>query len=217
MNTYHKFCPNVFVARCEQEYTKGEEILIQTKYGAEHRCIVFNKVGKCEGPWYYSVVRADGFNVQEWAKRRADRLIGAANNATKKSDQYWEAANEGKDFLVLAEPIKIGHHSEKRHRALIERNHNRISKAVGLMDDAKEYAERAEYWKSKADTINLSMPESLDYFEFELEKAEKKHADLKSGAVKPSHSYSMTYAKKEVNEVRKKLEIAKVLWGEGPF
>lgn len=214
MNTYHKFCPNVFVARCEQEYTKGEEILIQTKYGAEHRCIVFNKVGKCEGPWYYSVVRADGFNVQEWAKRRADRLIGAANNATKKSDQYWEAANEGKDFLVLAEPIKIGHHSEKRHRALIERNHNRISKAVGLMDDAKEYAERAEYWKSKADTINLSMPESLDYFEFELEKAEKKHADLKSGAVKPSHSYSMTYAKKEVNEVRKKLEIAKVLWGD---
>lgn len=217
MNTYHKFCPNVFVARCEQEYTKGEEILIQTKYGAEHRCIVFNKVGKCEGPWYYSVVRADGFNVQEWAKRRADRLTGAANNATKKSDGYWEAANEGKDFLVLAEPIKIGHHSEKRHRALIERNHNRISKAVGLMDDAKEYAERAEYWKAKADTINLSMPESLEYFEFELEKAEKKHADLKSGAVKPSHSYSMTYAKKEVNEVRKKLEIAKVLWGESPF
>jgi hypothetical protein len=56
------------------------------------------------------------------------------------------------------------------------------------------------------------MPESLEYFEFELEKAEKKHADLKSGAVKPSHSYSMAYAKKEVNEVRKKLEIAKVLW-----
>jgi len=56
------------------------------------------------------------------------------------------------------------------------------------------------------------MPESLEYFEFELEKATKKHADLKSGAVKPSHSYSLTYAKKEVNEVTKKLEIAKLLW-----
>lgn len=214
MNTYHKFCPNVFVARCEDYYSKGEQIIIKTKYGAEHRCIVFNQVGKREGVYFYSVVRADGFNVQEWAKRRADRLNGAASNATKKSDQYWEAGNEGKDFLVLAEPIKIGHHSEKRHRALIERNHNRISKAVGLMDEAKAYAERAEYWKAKADTINLSMPESLEYFEFELEKSTKKHADLKSGAVKPSHSYSLTYAKKEVNEITKKLDIAKLLWGD---
>jgi len=56
------------------------------------------------------------------------------------------------------------------------------------------------------------MPESLEYFEFELEKAGKKHADLKSGAVKPSHSYSLTYAKKAVNEASKKLEIAKLLW-----
>ena len=214
MNTYHKFCPNVFVAKCDEPHEKGEQIIIETKYGAEHRCIVFNQVGKREGVWYYSVVRADGFNVQEWAKRRADRLNGAANNATKKSDGYWEAANEGRDFLVLAEPIKIGHHSEKRHRALIERNHNRISKAVGLMDEAKAYAERASYWESRANIINLSMPESLEYFEFELEKATKKHADLKSGAVKPSHSYSLTYAKKEVNEITKKLDIAKLLWGE---
>lgn len=214
MNTYQKFCPNVFVARCEEQYQKGEEIIVETKYGGEHRCIVFNQVGKKEadGVFFYSVVRADGFNVQEWAKRRADRLNGASGNASKKSDAYWEAANEGRDFLALAEPIKIGHHSEKRHRALIDRNHNRISKAVGLMDDAKKYAERAQYWESRASIINLSMPESLEYFEFELEKAEKRHAAYKSGAIKQEHSYSLTYAKKEVNEIRKKLEIAKTLW-----
>ena len=216
MNTYQKFCPNVFVARCEEQYQKGEQIIVETKHGKEHRCIVFNQVAArpSEGVYFYSVVRADGFNVQEWAKRRADRLNGAAQNATKKSDAYWEAANEGKDFLVLGEPIKVGHHSEKRHRALIERNHNRIGKAVGLMDDAKAYAERASYWESRTNDINLSMPESLEYFEFEHEKATKKHADLKSGGVKPSHSYSLTYAKKEVNEAKKRLDIAKVLWGE---
>ena len=212
MNTYQKFCPNVFVARCGEPHEKGEQIIIETKYGGEHRCIVFNLVGKKEGVWFYSVVRADGFNVQEWAKRRADRLNGAANNATKKSDGYWEAANEGKDFLVLAEPIKIGHHSEKRHRALIQRNHDRIDKAMGIQKVADGYAERASYWESRVNDINLSMPESLEYFDFELEKAEKKHADLKTGAVKPSHSYSLTYAKKAVNEARKKLDIAKLLW-----
>lgn len=213
-NTYQKFCPNVFVARCEEPYKKGDEILIETRFGGEHRCVVYNQVGQkpSECVWFYSVVRADGIDHQERMKRRAERHQYSADIRNKKSDQYWEAANEGKDFLVLAEPIKIGHHSEKRHRGLIERNHNRISKAVGLMDEAKEYAERAAYWEGRTSEINLSMPESLEYFEFELEKATKKHADLKSGVVKPSHSYSLTYAKKEVNECKKKLDIAKLLW-----
>jgi hypothetical protein len=214
MNTYQKFCPNVFVARCEEKYTKGEEIIVETKYGGEHRCIVFNLVAEKQGVYFYSVARADGFNVQEWAKRRADRLAGAAQNATKKSDEKWEAANEGRDFLVLAEPIKVGHHSEKRHRALIARNHARIEKAIDYSKQSEAYTERAAYWRSRANIINLSMPESMEYFEFQLEEATKKHADLKSGVVKPDHSYSLTYAKKEVNEAKKKLDIAKLLWGD---
>lgn len=53
-----------------------------------------------------------------------------ADNADKKGSDYKEKSNEGADFLALAEPIKVGHHSEKRHRALIERNWNRMSNAV---------------------------------------------------------------------------------------
>lgn len=214
MNTYHKFCPNVFVAKCDEPHEKGEQIIVDTKYGDEHRCIVFNQVGKSATHFFYSVVRSDGFNAQEWAKRRAARLRSAAGTATRESGKYWEAANEGKDFLVLAEPIKIGHHSENRHRALIERNHKRIEKAIAFEDKATDYAERATYWEGKAGVINLSMPESLEYFEFKLEQAEKAHAALKSGAVKPAHSYSLAYAKKEVNELKKKVETARLLWGE---
>ena len=87
-----------------------------------------------------------------------------------------------------------------------------MDKAMGLQKVADGYAERASYWEGRVNDINLSMPESLEYFEFELEKAEKKHADLKGGVVKQSHSYSLTYAKKAVNEASKKLEIAKLLW-----
>jgi hypothetical protein len=184
MNTYHKFYPNVFVAQCEQEYQKGDTITLTTKYGAEHECIIFNEVGKRNGFFYYSIVRADGFNVQEWAKRKAERLNNASLNALKKSSDKWSEASEGKDFLVLAEPIKIGHHSEKRHRALIERNHNRMHKAVELEKQAQSYEDRASYWEEKAKTINLSMPESLEYFEFELEKAQKKHQGIKDGTIK---------------------------------
>lgn len=211
-NTYAKFCPNVFVAKCSQQYEKGEVIPVTTKYGKENDSIVFNLVAQKDGYFYYSIVRADGFNVQEWAKRRAERLQNASANAESKSSQYWEASNEGKDFLALGEPIKIGHHSEKRHRALIERNYNRMGKAVEFTKIAEGYESRASYWESKANTINLSMPECLEYYEFELEKAQMKHEGLKNGSIARSHSYSLTYAKKEVTEIEKKIAFAKRLW-----
>ena len=212
MNTYQKYCPNVYLAKCEEQYEKGEIIEVETKYGKPNESIVFNLIAEKDGYFYYSIVRADGFNVQEWAKRKADRLNGAASNAEKKSGQYWNASQEGKDFLVLAEPIKVGHHSEKRHRALIDRNWNRMEKCVQFSDKAETYAQRAEYWEAKASAINLSMPESIEYYEFKLEQATAKHEELKSDASKRDHSYSLTYAKKEVNEAKKNLEIANKLW-----
>jgi len=41
-----------------------------------------------------------------------------------------------------------------------------------------------------------------------------KHEGLKNGTIERSHSFSLTYAKKEVNELEKKVELAKKLWGE---
>jgi|GEM_PF-4988918 hypothetical protein len=73
MNTYYKFVPNVFLAKCEEKYERGEEILVTTKYGKENESIVFNLIFEKDGFYYYSIVRADGFNVQEWAKQRAER------------------------------------------------------------------------------------------------------------------------------------------------
>lgn len=212
MNTYHKFAPNVFLAKCTEAHEKGETIPVTTKYGKENDSIVFNLIGQKDGFYYYSIVRADGFNVQEHAKKRAEKLELAAVNAEKKSTQYYMASQEGKDFLSLGEPIKVGHHSERRHRALIDRNWNRMGKCVEFSKKAETYESRAQYWANRANTINLSMPESVEYYEFELEKAIRKHEGLKDGTIERSHSFSLTYAKKDVNEITKKLELAKRLW-----
>lgn len=212
MNTYSKFCPNVFLAKCREKQERGATILVTNKYGKENESIVFNLIYEKGGYYYYSIVRADGFNAQEFARRKAEKLQSVATNATKKSAEFWKASSEGKDFLVLAEPIKIGHHSEKRHRALIERNHNRMNKSVELSRRAEEYENRAAYWEGKTGVINLSMPDSLDYYEFELEKAKERHEGLKNGSIERSHSFSLTYAKKEVNELEKKVELSKRLW-----
>jgi hypothetical protein len=38
MNTYKKYCPNVFVAQCEEKHEKGDAIIVVTKYGKENEC-----------------------------------------------------------------------------------------------------------------------------------------------------------------------------------
>lgn len=212
VNTYAKYCPNVWVAKCSEPHEKGETILVTTQYGKENESIVFNLVGQRDGFYYYSIVRADGYNVQERAKAKAERYLQWAASAERKSNQYYQASQEGKDFLSLGEPIKVGHHSEKRHRALIERNWNRMGKSVAESEKAEQHESKADYWERKAKDINLSMPESVEYYEYKLEAAKEYHEGVKSGKYPREHSFTLAYAKKAVNEAEKNLATAKKLW-----
>lgn len=216
MNTYKKYCPNVFVAQCEEKHEKGDTIIVETKYGKENECIVHNFVGYTgtkEKPMYcYSITRVDGYNNQERARNKVEKLNNWADNADKKGDEWREKSNEGKDFLALAEPIKIGHHSEKRHRALIERNWNRMSNAMEEFKKADAYRERTAYWESMANKIDLSMPESLEFFEIQLEEAIQYHKFLKDNPSERPHGMSLSYANKKVNDLKSKHETAVKLW-----
>lgn len=216
-NSYKKYCPNVFVAKCPEKHEKGDIIIVETRYGKENKHIVWNLVGHMgtqEDPFYlYSITRADGFNVQEHAKRKAERYDAWADSAERRRSEWHEKSKEGADFLALGEPIKIGHHSERRHRNLINRNWNRMGNSVAESKKAEQHKLKTKYWQSKASTINLSMPESVEYFEHELEKAKATHAGIKDGSIPREHDYSLTYAKKKVNDIKKKHDIALKLWG----
>ena len=210
MNTFKKYCENVFVAESQTEHKKGNVIALTTKYGKEINCEVYNLVQKSNDKFYYSIVRIED---KSYAQRKVEKYEKSANSHYSKSDQWYEKSKEGKDFLVLAEPIKIGHHSEGRHRALIERNWNRMGNSIKEKEQAQKLEQKAEYWERKANEINLSMPESLEFYSYKLEQAQKHHKGLKDGTIPKEHSYSMQYANKEVKELTRKLEIAQKLWG----
>ncbi|AGO15500.1 hypothetical protein K756_01120 [Glaesserella parasuis ZJ0906] len=213
MNTYAKFCPNVFLAKCQEQHEKNEIITVTSKYGNETEVEIHNLVKQQGGFYFYSFVRCDGLNSQARASAKAQRYQEYADNAAKRSNQYCEAANEGRDFLSLAEPIKNSDITAKnRHRALIERNARRMDLAVEEMRKAENYADKIAYWESRAEKIDLSMPESLEYFKHKLKEAEDKHSDLKKFREKREHSYSLTYAKKAVNEFKEKVRLAELLW-----
>jgi len=215
MNTYKKYCPNVFVAQCKEKHEKGDTIILHTKYGKEVENEIHNFLGQTKDGFYlYSITRLDGLNSQQRAQNKADKLEGYAANAEKRSTAYYEASQEGRDFLVLGEPIKIGHHSERRHRKLIERNWERMGKSVAESEKAKEYERRSKYWSEKANKIDLSMPDSLEYFEEELRKAKEYHQLLKDHPEKRAHSMSLQYANKAVKDLEDKVYSAVILWGD---
>jgi hypothetical protein len=213
-NTYSKYCPNVFVAKCPERHEKGETIIVTTKYGKENEHIVWNLVYERDGFFYYSITRADGFDCQERARAKAERYNEWSDNADKRSKEAFDRAMGAVEGIPFGQPILVGHHSEKRHRAAIAKSDNAMRKSVEESDKASRLANKAEYWERKAEDINLSMPESIEYYTEKLAEAEEYHAGVKSGKYPREHSYTLTYAKKSVNEMRKNLETAKKLWGE---
>jgi hypothetical protein len=210
MNVFKKYCPNVWVAECDEEYEKGEIIQLETKYGKDVDCEVYNLIATKNDKYYYSIIRCE---EKTYAERKAEKYNNASSNSTKRSNEYFNAAQEGREFLILGEPIKVGHHSEKRHRALIERNNNRMEKMLEYSNKAAEQQRKAEYWESKAEEITLAMPESIDYFKYKLEKMIEYHKGLKDGTISREHAYSLTYATKDVKDLKEKVEIAEKLWG----
>ncbi len=87
-----------------------------------------------------------------------------------------------------------------------------MSNAVAAEALSQQHEYKAEYWESRKNDIDLSMPESIEFFTYELEKAEALQAGLKNGTVPRLHSFSLPYATKAVKELKSKLEIAKKLW-----
>lgn len=163
--TYIKYCPNVFLAKCEAQHEKGEIINVETRRGDLHECEVHNFIGRTkDGGYAYSITRTDGTNKATVAARRAERR------------REWAQKAEG--------------------------------------EKAESHLDKADYWDRKAEDITLDMPESLEHFKELLEAAKEYHEGVKSGKYPREHAYTLTYAKKRVNELKDKVATAEKLWGE---
>jgi hypothetical protein len=212
MNTYSKFVANVFLAKCTEKHEKGETIKVTTRKGKDNESIVHNLIYEKDGFFFYSITRADGYNLQERAKKKAENYKEWSASAEKKSDSSFNASNQITSNIPMGQPILRGHHSQRRHERDLERSWNLMGKSVEFAEKAKDHVSKAEYWAARANDINLSMPESIEFYEFQLEKAKEKHEGLKSGTIPRDHSFSLPYAKKEVNELENKFALAKKLW-----
>ena len=76
---------------------------------------------------------------------RVDALDAKADRKTANAETAWE--KHERDVARLpegGEPIKVGHHSEGRHRSAINKAHNSMRRSIDAHNDAEEAARRAE-------------------------------------------------------------------------
>ncbi|MFI1169206.1 DUF3560 domain-containing protein [Streptomyces sp. NPDC020801] len=115
--------------------------------------------------------RAYADAVQEQYDRagdRAERYSGYAANASARSEGAWKASHAIADHMT-GEPIKLGHHSERRHRRDIERMDSHMRRSIQEEKKAAYHASRAisaehfeEFKKNPARTLRrLDGPEGL--------------------------------------------------------
>ena len=88
-----------------------------------------------------------------------------------------------------------------------------MGKCVENSDKAKEHLVKAENLEAMLNSeLPLDTPDCLDEIAVRLEKAEELHLFYKDNPEKRPHSFALSYAKNKVNDLTKKLDIAKNLW-----
>ena len=213
MNVYKKYCPNVFLAESDEELARGDKITMTTKYGKENECIIWNKIFERNGKYYYSITRVDGYNVQERAKQKAEKYNEWKKSAMEKADAHYNASTEAVKDIPFGQPILVDHYSAKKHRAALKKSDDNMRKCVALISKAAEHENKAEYWERMEGKIDLSMPESIEYYAHRLQEAKRIHSGLKDGSIPREYGMQLQYAKNAVNEAQKNYDIALKLWG----
>ena len=83
---------------------------------------------------------------QERQDRRAERLRERADAADRRAEKAHNKISEGeRSFLRLGEPVKVGHHSEGRHRRLISRFEKATTEEFEERAKAQRLRERADF------------------------------------------------------------------------
>lgn len=110
------------------------------------------------------------------AKR--ERLEDAAERAEAASNAAYKRVQAISHNIPMGQPVLVGHHSEKHHRADIKRMDNGMRKSVEESNKAAYYAGRAESVGTGG--ISKEDPEALDKIGAKLAELEAKQARMKA-------------------------------------
>ena len=109
---------------------------------------------------------------------RRDRLQGRADKARTKSESHFKRSDDAVAGIPMGQPILIGHHSEKRHRAALARSHSNMRHGI---DESKK-ADRLESRAAAVGTGGISAddPEAVRKLKEQLAATEQAQDKMKA-------------------------------------
>lgn len=128
-------------------------------------------------------------NYEEMQEKRKEKYAEKKANKLERYEELQEKhiqiAEEKSNSInistvrgMMGEPVKIGHHSEKRHRKLLERADNDMKSSFEHFETANYYESKIKSVNSNT-TINSDDPEALQKLKDKLEKAQAEHQGYK--------------------------------------
>lgn len=118
-------------------------------------------------------------DYKERKENRIDALEEKAARAKKESSRHVQKSIDAGRGIEFGQPILVGHHSEKRHRAAIAKQEAEMHKAVSASDKSDYYQGRAD---AAADNNSISgdNPEAVNLYKEKLAKLEAAQEEMKS-------------------------------------
>ena len=120
-------------------------------------------------------MRAD---FEERRQARIERYLQRAQKAEELANYYANSPNVQALRDLQGEPVKVGHHSERRHRRLIERADRDGARAVELWRKAEYYREKAKA-AARNKAIYSDDPQALEKLREKLRLLEEAHEEGK--------------------------------------
>jgi len=159
----------------------------------------------------------NGYYEKQEARR--ERLEARIEKAHAASHAHYEAAMSELRVIPMGQPILVGHHSERAHRALIARSDRHMEKSHDLNLKAARLEDKlAGFGKGG---ISSDAPDAVELLEKKLADLEAKHQymlDLNKktpkGEPKPVWPYQLQNSRARINATKKRIEELKKKLGQ---
>lgn len=117
-------------------------------------------------------------HYEEKQERKRQRYLDLADKNEAKSASASQASHNATAGIPFGQPILVGHHSEKRHRAALNRSDNAMRRAIEADDKAAYYRGKAA-GVGKAG-ISADDPEAVTKLQAKIDAAEQRQVLMKA-------------------------------------
>jgi hypothetical protein len=143
---------------------------------------------------------------EEKQERRKQRLLNRAAKLREKSNEAQAKSLAAIAGIPFGQPVLVGHHSEKRHRAAIHRAQANATKAYQFLDQAKAVDQRAESVGEGG--ISSDDPDAVKKLTEKLEGMKSRHAAMKAGNkenLRQYRSYELANSSANIRRVENRI------------